>query len=260
MNKIIKLILTAQIFLLLSTLSYGESQYSLKDVSPKIFLIYKTPLKSTKEIGGHAKKHIPLLRKSALENNLKISGKIHHFYYSDKNESFLELGVPIAEKTKYTGAYKIVKKDSYKCISSMHKGPISGIGGSWNRLHTHANKSNELRSWKSCEIYKTDLTNLMHTDTRIELHQYILDKSKLKNECVVSYLAPKANAIMVGIKVGDVISKYEKTKISNSKDLIKAIKENKKSESDIAIVIKRKTELLTFKVKPGKLGVALSNR
>ena len=243
-------------FILFITLSFSlyAENFQTKEAPEQHFLIFKTTIKSTKDIGRHAQRNIPALFKEAKDKKLEITGQIHHFYKGNE----LEIALPVKNSDKYKGIFQLVKKEPYRYAVYKHNGPVSKIGESWDKLHSHSvNKGAVLQG--GIEIYTSGTKSLLNKNTTIELRNILADKSKF-TQCIIKAVGPKTNAETSGLKVGDIIKDYSGNSIKNSGDLILAINKNSKKAAGIRVTIIRKGKELQIDVKAGKLGIALENR
>ena len=74
----------------------------------------------------------------------------------------------------------------------------------------------------------------------------------------VTQVVPEGQGPGLGIRVGDVVRRYNGQEITKLTDLIKLTGESKGEA--IPLEIQRGTETLKFTAKPGRLGLALEDR
>ena len=245
-------------FLLIMFPFFLNAEMKIQEAAEQKFLLFKTQYKDTKEIGGHAVKQVPALKTAAEKAGLKIIGPVHHFYTVESGKGFLGIGFPVSGDVDYKGQFKIVTKPAYNYYSMTHKGPISGIGKSWDKFMTAFAQEGKMQE-EGIEIYKTDLKNLMSDETEIEIRGAIADMSKFKN-CIISGFAKGSQAKKAGLKKGDVILYYNGKPITNSAQMIQAVTKASNSKEDIKITVLRSGEEMEFTLKPGRLGAYLDNR
>ena len=251
--------MTKCVIFLLAILSYlSAEEFKVVHIKAKTFLSFKTEISSTKDIGKYASKIVPELKQEAKENNFAVTGAIHHFYTHQGPKNFLEIALPIDDTKTYKGKFTVKKAPAYDAVLYVHKGPISKIGQSWDKLHKHVAKSGQLSSRFGTEIYTSGVKNLMSKETAVELHEHLIDKTILKGECFISGFAKNSQAKKLGLKKGDIIESYNDKKIKFSSDLIKSVNSNKLDS--VNIIVNRNSELLTYKVNAGPLGIFLENR
>ncbi|GEM_PF-5583235 len=239
------------------------AEFSLHDANEHSFLIFRTEIESTKDIGVHAQKQIPKLFEIAKSEGIKPNGEIHHFYYTKGGQSFLEIGIPVESGANLgssnKGAYRIVKKPPYRFLRYIHHGPISTIGQSWPKLHSQRIQQGEVGEG-TVEVYLSGINDLMSKDTRVELREILLPKELIKGECVVVGFAPNSQASKAGMREGDIIRTYAGEPTANFADLIEAIKSHKDGKGKIEVVVLRGKAEETLMVKSGSLGAAIENQ
>ena len=132
-------------FLLFIIPFFLPADMKVHEASAQRFLLFKTQYSDTKEIGEHAKKQIPALEAEAKKAGLKITGPVHHFYTQESGKGVLGIGFPIKGEVDYKGQFQLILKPAYKYFSISHKGPISGIGKSWDKFMTAFAKEGKIQ-------------------------------------------------------------------------------------------------------------------
>lgn len=233
-------------------------EMKVRDAPAQKFLMFESEYSDLKEIGPFAHKHVPALKSEAAKVGFKITGPVQHFYRNDSGKGYLEIAYPISGEIEYKGEYRVITKPAYKYYTITHKGPISGIGKSWDGFMTAFANAGKMQE-EGIEIYMSGTKNLMAEETRIEIRGSITDMAKFKN-CIIDGFVKGSQGKKAGLKKGDVILYYNGQPIKNSAEIIQAVNKNADSKSNIKITVLRSGEEMEFTLKSGKMGTFLKNQ
>lgn len=112
---------------------------------------YKSTETDFGDLKETVEKIIPELHKALAEGNVHVRGPVVFIYHGitpDPKAKFkLEIGMPVEEGTKEVGDFKVRDLPEYHCASVLYTGPLSGLGGAFEKLIPEAgpNMTDEAR-------------------------------------------------------------------------------------------------------------------
>lgn len=210
---------------------------------------------STNDANGYT---IKVIHKNEKGEFLKLNGNVVGWtIINDKN------GNPIS--------MKFIDKDENYCPDQFgvwEKKAKYNSSGQVIRVTFHDNNSSICVNDKYVAGFDIEYDNEGNQKT------YELDKklNRIPLCVLVTEVLPNSEADRVGIKVGDIIVKYNNVTVSSTNGFIKLVEStellnmedpfesnNEANSEKLSIIINRKGTTKEYKVKPGKIGVRIGN-
>jgi hypothetical protein len=103
---------------------------------------YKSAETNMDGIRETVEKIIPEMHKALTEGGVAVRGPLVFIYHGaspDPKVTFtMEIGMQVAQGTKPVGDFKVRDVPDYNCASVIYTGPLSGLGGAFEKLYGEA--------------------------------------------------------------------------------------------------------------------------